>query len=34
VDCSQDTDIIDVVKLVSVAFRNGNPAVEFCDPCL
>ncbi|HUU45306.1 MAG TPA: hypothetical protein VM118_06195 [Acidobacteriota bacterium] len=33
VDCDGDTDILDVVHFVNVAFRSGDPSVEFCNPC-
>jgi hypothetical protein len=33
VDCSQLIDLVDVVKMINVVFRDGSPAVEFCDPC-
>lgn len=33
VDCSGATTVIDLVKMIAVVFRNGNPATEFCDPC-
>jgi hypothetical protein len=32
-DCDGDTDVIDVVRLVNVAFRSGDPATQICDPC-
>jgi hypothetical protein len=32
-DCDGDTDVIDVVRMVNVAFRSGDPAVQICDPC-
>jgi hypothetical protein len=28
------TNVFDVVALVDVAFRNGNPATVFCTVCL
>jgi hypothetical protein len=34
VNCDGATTVIDVVKDVNVAFRGGNPATEFCHPCL
>ncbi len=33
VDCSGAVDILDVTRMVNVAFRAGNIATEFCDPC-
>jgi hypothetical protein len=33
VDCSGETDVLDVVKVVGVAFRNDLPASTFCSPC-
>jgi hypothetical protein len=33
VNCDSATDIVDVVKVVNVAFRNSPAAQEFCDPC-
>ena len=32
-DCDGDTDVFDVVHVVAVAFRNADPAIEFCEPC-
>lgn len=32
-DCSGYTNIVDVVRLISVAFREANPATELCQPC-
>ena len=34
VDCNGSTDIVDIVKVVDVAFRSADPAVKFCNPCL
>jgi hypothetical protein len=34
VDCNCVVDIGDVVRMVDVTFRNGNPATEFCNACL
>ncbi len=33
INCSGTTDITDVVKVVGVAFRGENTAVEYCNPC-
>jgi hypothetical protein len=33
VDCSGAVDIMDVVKMIDVAFRGGNLATTFCSPC-
>lgn len=33
VDCSGSTNVIDVVKTISVAFRGANEATEYCEPC-
>jgi len=33
VDCSGDTDIVDVVKSVNVEFRNADRETEYCHPC-
>lgn len=33
-DCSGVTDVVDVVKVVNVSFRNANPATEYCVACL
>lgn len=32
-NCEGVQTVLDVVATVNVAFRNGNPATEFCDPC-
>jgi hypothetical protein len=34
VDCDGKTDIIDVTKIIQVAFRNAPIATTFCDPCV
>jgi hypothetical protein len=34
VNCDGVTSVVDVIKMVDVAFRAGDPAVVFCDPCL
>jgi hypothetical protein len=33
VNCSGVTGMLDVVRLIDVAFRFGDPAVLFCKPC-
>jgi len=33
VNCSGSPEVLDVVKMVNVAFRNANVATEFCNPC-
>jgi hypothetical protein len=33
VDCSGATDIVDVTRMISVAFRGLDPESEFCQPC-
>lgn len=33
VDCSGATDVLDVVHVIAVAFRNANVGAEYCDPC-
>lgn len=33
VDCDGQTTVVDVVKVVNVAFRAADPAMEFCNPC-
>lgn len=33
VDCSGTTDVIDVVRGINVAFRDGSVTQEYCDPC-
>lgn len=33
VNCDGVTSVIDVVKVINVAFRSATPATEFCDPC-
>lgn len=33
VDCTNSTDVIDVVRMVNVAFRNADAASKFCTPC-
>lgn len=33
VDCTGATNIVDVTRVVNVAFRGADPATEFCDPC-
>ena len=32
-DCSGAADIVDVIKVVNVAFRGADPETEFCSPC-
>ncbi|HUU45042.1 MAG TPA: hypothetical protein VM118_04850, partial [Acidobacteriota bacterium] len=34
VDCNGFTNVIDVVKIVNVVYRDGDPAVQFCRGCL
>ncbi len=33
VDCNGHSDVIDVIKMIDVAFRSADPASVFCDPC-
>jgi hypothetical protein len=33
VNCDGVSSVIDVIKMVDVAFRAGDPAAVFCDPC-
>jgi len=33
VDCSGVTSVVDVIKVVNVAFRGANPATTYCNPC-
>ncbi|MEW5701487.1 MAG: hypothetical protein AB1792_04580 [Candidatus Zixiibacteriota bacterium] len=33
-DCDSFTTVIDVVKIINVAFRNADPTIEFCNPCV
>lgn len=33
VNCDGVSSVIDVIKMVDVAFRAGDPAEVFCDPC-
>lgn len=34
VNCSGKTDVVDVVKAITVEFRGGDAAEEYCTPCL
>jgi hypothetical protein len=34
VNCDGIIDIVDVISMIEVAFRNGDPDVIFCDPCM
>lgn len=33
-DCNGVPDIVDVIKMIDVAFRGVDPAAAFCNPCL
>jgi len=33
VDCNGVTDLVDVIKVIAVAFRAANPATTYHDPC-
>jgi hypothetical protein len=33
VDCSGAPDLLDVIKIINVTIRGGDPAVWFCHPC-
>jgi hypothetical protein len=33
VNCDGATDVIDVVKMVNVAFRGASMSTEFCNAC-
>lgn len=33
VDCDGVTGIVDVIRLINVAFRGADPSITFCNPC-